>query len=50
MSTVQYVSAERLELLKQELLELKTVKRREAADRIEEAEASWRSFGKRGIP
>jgi transcription elongation factor GreA len=39
MSTVQYVSAERLEQLKQELHELKTVKRREAADRIEEAKA-----------
>lgn len=39
MSNVQYVSAEGLERLKQELHELKTVKRREAAGRIEVAKA-----------
>lgn len=39
MSQVQYVSAEGLERLKQELHELKTVKRREAAGRIEVAKA-----------
>lgn len=39
MSQVQYVSAEGLERLKQELRELKTVKRREAAGRIEVAKA-----------
>lgn len=37
--SVNYLSAERLELLKKELRELKTVKRREAADRIEAAKA-----------
>jgi transcription elongation factor GreA len=39
MGQVQYVSAEGLERLKQELRELKTVKRREAAGRIEVAKA-----------
>ncbi len=39
MGQVQYVSAEGLERLKQELHELKTVKRREAAGRIEVAKA-----------
>lgn len=39
MSQVQYVSAEGLERLKIELRELKTVKRREAAGRIEVAKA-----------
>lgn len=39
MAQLQYVSAEGLERLKQELHELKTVKRREAAGRIEVAKA-----------
>ncbi len=39
MANVQYVSAERLELLKQELKELKTVKRKELVERIEAAKA-----------
>lgn len=39
MGQVQYVSAEGLERLKQELHELKTIKRREAASRIEVAKA-----------
>lgn len=39
MGQVQYVSAEGLERLKQELHELKTVRRREAAGRIEVAKA-----------
>lgn len=39
MGTIQYLSAERLEELKQELQNLKTVSRREIADRIEAAKA-----------
>jgi transcription elongation factor GreA len=39
MGQIQYVSAERLEQLKVELQDLKTVKRREAAARIEVAKA-----------
>ncbi|PIP60486.1 transcription elongation factor GreA [Candidatus Uhrbacteria bacterium CG22_combo_CG10-13_8_21_14_all_47_17] len=39
MAQVQYMSAAGLERLKQELHELKTVKRRELADRIETAKA-----------
>lgn len=39
MSPVQYVSADRLEALKAELHDLKSVKRREVADRIEVAKA-----------
>ena len=39
MSQVQYVSAEGLERLKKELQELKTIGRREAANRIEVAKA-----------
>lgn len=39
MGQLQYVSAEGLERLKQELHELKTIKRREAAGRIEVAKA-----------
>lgn len=39
MGNVQYLSAERLEQLKQELQDLKYVKRREIADRIEAAKA-----------
>jgi len=39
MAQLQYVSAEGLERLKQELHELKTIKRREAAGRIEVAKA-----------
>lgn len=39
MPQIQYVSAEFLEKLKEELRDLKTVKRRELADRIEAAKA-----------
>lgn len=39
MSSVQYVSADRLEALKAELHQLKSVQRREVADRIEVAKA-----------
>lgn len=39
MGQVQYLSAEGLEKLKQELHELKTVKRREIASRLESAKA-----------
>jgi transcription elongation factor GreA len=39
MSPVQYVSADRLESLKAELHQLKTVERRDVADRIEVAKA-----------
>jgi len=39
MAKVQYMSAEGIEKLKEELNELKTVKRRELAKRIEEAKA-----------
>ena len=39
MSKVQYMSEEGIEKLKEELHELKTVKRRELAKRIEEAKA-----------
>lgn len=39
MSPVQYVSADRLEALTAELHQLKTVQRREVADRIEVAKA-----------
>lgn len=39
MSPVQYVSKERLETLQVELHDLKTVKRREVAERIESAKA-----------
>ncbi len=39
MSPVQYVSADRLEVLQAELHQLKTVQRREVADRIEVAKA-----------
>lgn len=39
MAKIQYMSAEGIEKLKEELNELKTVKRRELAKRIEEAKA-----------
>ncbi len=39
MAKIQYMSAEGIEKLKEELSELKTVKRRELAKRIEEAKA-----------
>lgn len=39
MGKIQYMSAEGIEKLKEELNELKTVKRRELAKRIEEAKA-----------
>jgi len=39
MANIQYMSAEGIEKLKEELNELKTVKRRELAQRIEEAKA-----------
>lgn len=39
MSQIFYLSAERLKQIQQELIQLKTVKRREVADRIEIAKA-----------
>lgn len=39
MGTIQYLSAERIEQLKNELKEMKSVTRREIADRIEAAKA-----------